>query len=210
MILGFIHQKGGTGKSTLAIATAMYLSAQGRKVVIFDADSQGTAFSWGKRFGAKFNIAVEPKKVRLLSRDVRSAEETYEDIVVDLPPTVTPQTEKVIEIADVLVIPMRPTKPDLWALDRLIALIHVSDRKPTPPYFVLFNQCRQEDTCSVFEALKVRRVQAFENALPIDPVLLDIYEGQPLADHLNDYMESLMDFLYLNLAKGINLPRDVH
>jgi chromosome partitioning protein len=45
--VAFLHQKGGTGKTTLAIATAMALAEQGTCVLLMDADVQGTASEWG-------------------------------------------------------------------------------------------------------------------------------------------------------------------
>ncbi len=42
-VLAFLHQKGGTGKSTLAVATACALAARSEPPLLLDADSQGTS-----------------------------------------------------------------------------------------------------------------------------------------------------------------------
>ncbi len=56
--VAFLHQKGGTGKMTLAIATAMALAEQGASVLLLDADVQGTASEWGSRWGERFRVVT--------------------------------------------------------------------------------------------------------------------------------------------------------
>ena len=57
-VVSLLHQKGGTGKSTLAIAAAISYLGAGEKVVLIDADPQGTSGDWGNRFGSAFGLEV--------------------------------------------------------------------------------------------------------------------------------------------------------
>lgn len=192
MILAFIHQKGGTGKSTLSISTAIWLAKRGRSVVILDVDTQGSSFSWGNRYGADYGVKVIAQHARLLSKDIREIREQYEDVILDLPPTVTPQTERTIEVADLLIIPMRPTHADLWALDRLVALILVSDRKPPPPYKVVFTQCGTEDALKMAPKLVNRRVEAVEVVVPAAAEWQKLFEGAGLSDEMDRCIGSIL------------------
>lgn len=192
MVLAFIHQKGGTGKSTLSISTSIWLAKRGRKVLLLDVDTQGTSSTWGRRFGKKFAVDTISQHARLVSKDVAEYKEDYDDIILDLPPTVTPQTEKAIEVADVLIIPVRPSESDFWALDRLIALILVSDRKPPPPYFVVFNQSEQDEVEEFKGKLDSRRVTHSESVVPLEKCWRDLYKGDDLTDDMDRIIGSIL------------------
>lgn len=56
--VAFLHQKGGTGKTTLAIATAMALAEQDARVLLLDADVQATASEWASRWGERFRVVT--------------------------------------------------------------------------------------------------------------------------------------------------------
>lgn len=56
--LAFYHQKGGTGNTTLAIASALALTAAGGRVLPLDTDPQGTAADRGGRHGERLGVSV--------------------------------------------------------------------------------------------------------------------------------------------------------
>lgn len=202
MILAFIHQKGGVGKSTLSIATSIWLARRGRDVLLVDVDTQGTSYRWGKRFGEKFGVEARAQHQRLLRKDARSLKADHQDLILDLPPTVTPQTEKAIEIADFLIIPMRPSLPDLWALDRLIGLILVSDRKPPPPYRILYSQTTSAPSLEFQQALETRRVEAFEEAIPLNDDWAALFGGENLTDEMDKRLAAVLNALPIAIGAG--------
>ena len=57
-VVSLLHQKGGTGKSTLAIGVALSCLRAGEKALLIDADPQGTVSDWGNRFGGRFGLEV--------------------------------------------------------------------------------------------------------------------------------------------------------
>jgi chromosome partitioning protein len=195
MILAMIHQKGGTGKSTISIALALWLVKRGRIPILLDVDSQGTSSAWGRRYGKRFGVDVIPSHARLVKSDVLEKVLEYDDVIIDLPPTVMPQTEAAIEVADMLLIPMRPTQPDLWALDRLIALIMLSARKPLPPYRVLFSQADAENLEAIMDALSKRRITVLETIVPAMADFQNLFEGQGLSDQADIIISNIIQEL---------------
>lgn len=200
MILSLVHQKGGTGKSTLCVALALWLVKRGRVPVVLDVDPQGTSSAWGRRYGQQFGIDVMPTHARLVKADVEAHAARYDDVIIDLPPTVTPQTEAAIEVSDMLAIPMRPTQADLWALDRLVALILVSNRKPPPPYRVLFNQAQPGDQHAVMDALGKRKITCFETQIPHSADWQRLFDGEGLTDGMDLLLGRLVQELPAGLA----------
>ena len=123
MIIAVLNQKGGVGKTTLAVHIAAGLALRGHKVLLVDADPQGSARDWA---AARVNALLFPV-VGLdrptLHRDLPQLAKDYEHVVIDGPPRVTDLTRSAMLAAELVLIPVQPSPYDVWACADVVAII---------------------------------------------------------------------------------------
>jgi chromosome partitioning protein len=124
MILSFLGQKGGGGKSTFTRATAVEYVKNGWAVHVADMDErQGSTFKWSiRRAEAEVNPEVEVS-IYLTEKTALKAAKTCDLLIVDGKPYSSKQTLKIAEASDLIVIPTGTTIDDLQpSLDLAIEL----------------------------------------------------------------------------------------
>jgi len=129
-------QKGGVGKSTLALHLG---AAADARTVLLDMDPQQTLTKWWRTREAEIPALAEATIGGLSSKLELLRAEGYELCIVDTPPAVTTSITAVIEIADLVLIPVRPSPADLWAVG---ATIDIARKAEKPFAFVLSQATR--------------------------------------------------------------------
>lgn len=122
MIISILNQKGGTGKTTLAVNMAREYTTRGFKTLLVDSDSQGSALRWHEESGGEL-IDLTCLPVTTLDKDVVKFKDRYERIIIDGIPRVSPLTVCAIKAADVVLIPVQPSPYDVWATEDLVRLV---------------------------------------------------------------------------------------
>ena len=124
MIVSLLNQKGGVGKTTIAVNLAMGLALKGYRVMLVDADPQGSSLTWsGNREGqAPFPVVGIPKPI--LHKELPKLVGDYDFIIVDGPPRVYEVTRSVILASDLILIPVTPSPYDVWATEETVKVIH--------------------------------------------------------------------------------------
>lgn len=113
-VIALVGNKGGAGKTTLAVNLAMVLAREA-PTAIFDADPQGSALQWQSFAGDNSTLDVIDGSEALEEIFSQQADR-FGHIVIDCPPSVhAPQTHAALAISDVALVPVQPSPLDLWA-----------------------------------------------------------------------------------------------
>jgi chromosome partitioning protein len=122
MIISIQNQKGGVGKTTLAIQLAFGLSDKHR-VLLVDADPQGSARDWAasRKDTLPFDLVAMDRP--LLHRDLPSIARDYAYVFIDGPPRISEIVRSAILASDFALIPIQPSPYDVWAAQETVNLI---------------------------------------------------------------------------------------
>ncbi len=126
MIVALLNQKGGVGKTTLALHLAGAWARQGRRVLLIDADPQGSSLDWSEQRASQGHsrlIGVLGLARETLHRELPPMARNVDDIVVDGPPRVTGIARSALLTADVVIVPATPSPLDGWASGEMLRLI---------------------------------------------------------------------------------------
>lgn len=113
-IIALVGNKGGAGKTTLAVNMATVLGRSSRTAV-FDSDPQASALQW-RAISTDDTLPPVYDTAWTLDSDAFSMADEFDHVFIDCPPSVNaPQTDAVLQISDVVLIPVQPSPLDLWA-----------------------------------------------------------------------------------------------
>jgi chromosome partitioning protein len=123
MILALLNQKGGVGKTTLAVHIAAALALRGRSVLLVDADPQGSSLDWAaiRKADPLFSVVGLPKSN--LHKEIPAHAAKYDDVIIDGPPRVNELARAAILASDMILIPVQPSPYDVWAAKDIVDLL---------------------------------------------------------------------------------------
>ena len=129
MILMVGGEKGGVGKTTLATHMAVARKADGRSVVLVDADAQGTASTWSDIRKDKPVPQIPCMSLRggKVHVELKELARHYEDVVVDTGGADSREFRSAMLAADTLLMPLRPGSFDFWTLTKMSEVIGMAD-----------------------------------------------------------------------------------
>jgi len=167
-IITSCNQKGGCGKTCVAMTTAGAIAARGYRVLVVDGDPQGTATRWyasaspERPFPA---VVINLAEARAnIARAVKDHLENYDVIVIDCPPaTESPITLAALAISDLALVPLIPAPGDVWAVVKLCdALEQARALNPDLQARIVINM--MQPTTLATEALDVLKEIPIETA----------------------------------------------
>lgn len=123
MIISVINQKGGVGKTTLAISLAAAFAGRKLRVILVDADPQGSALDWVAVRGKDTPFAAVGIPKPILHLELPKLAKDYDMMVIDGPPRIYEVARSAVMASDAVLIPVLPSQFDVWAAEESVKLL---------------------------------------------------------------------------------------
>ena len=135
-VIALIAQKGGTGKTTLAISLAVAAEKMGSSTVVVDLDPQATACNWSDRRTEKVPIVIDAQPARLPQALQKASEAGLKLALIDTPARSEQAALAAAKVADLVLVPCRPQVYDIETIPNTIDILALAGNKPG---MVVFN-----------------------------------------------------------------------
>jgi chromosome partitioning protein len=143
-------QKGGSGKTMLAAHLAVEAERCGHPTWLIDTDPQGTLGHWHERRVAERPPRLDVSGPWLTKSTVervalgldRVSREGAALCIIDCPGAISEQNTALLSLADLVLVPVRPSPSDLWAVAETVALIKAADK----PFLFVLAQAKAQAT----------------------------------------------------------------
>lgn len=134
-------QKGGSGKTMLAAHLAVEAERNGDAPAwIIDTDRQATLTRWHERRQADTPQRGDVRPEKLLTGLATLSGQGAAYCFIDTAPTISEQTAALIDLADLILIPVRPSPSDLWAVTETVQLVKDAEK----PFLFVITQAKQQ------------------------------------------------------------------
>ncbi len=174
--VAFVTQKGGSGKSTLASSLAVAAQEMQEKVGVVDMDPQGSLTNWLKTRGASDIEAAASGAARLPAALAQLKTKGCTLAIIDTPGAEGPASAAAMLVADLNIIPSRPSMFDLWASAKTRAALDAVGGE----FVFLLNQCPPaQQTARVRDGIETLE----EMGGLISPLVLTRVDYQEAARH---------------------------
>lgn len=162
-VIVLASQKGGAGKTTLAAHLAVAAEAAGDgPAVLIDTDPQGSLSAWWNVREAQSPALAPTTIAELPAKLADLAEAGYQVAVVDTPPAITEAIGRVVQSAELVLIPTRPSPHDLRAVGSTVELVQAAGK----PFVFAVTQAKPN------ARLTVQAVAALSEHGPVAPAIV--------------------------------------
>lgn len=175
-IIAVVAEKGGVGKTTLALDLAVTATLQGHRVALLDVDQQATASKWTDRRSANLPWVV-PTHASRLSAAIKDAQaEGIDFIVIDTAPHSAADAAEAARRADVVVTPVEPHFYAMETIDKLADLLKIAGNAS---YFAVVNKAPVQGREGEVAAHSIE-----EKGFPVAPVIVHLRAAHRHAGNL--------------------------
>ena len=133
-VITIAQQKGGTGKTTLAVNLALaFIKYHNLKVAIIDTDPQGSLGKWfmirSEKKISNQNLTFKTASLWGTQYESKILKQDHDVVIIDTPPKIESDARPAIEASNLVLIPVAPSPVDFWATESIIEIAKKAKRK---------------------------------------------------------------------------------
>jgi len=133
-VITISQQKGGTGKTTLAVHLALaFIKYHNLKVAIIDTDPQGSLGKWfmirTEKKNSDDNLTFKTASLWGAQYESKTLKKDHDIVIIDTPPKIESDARPAIEAADLVLIPMSASHVDFWATGAIVDIAKKANKK---------------------------------------------------------------------------------
>lgn len=207
-VIAVLNQKGGSGKTTIAVHLARALQLGGNSVVLIDSDQQGSARDWSAA-NPNQPVMVVGIDRPVLERDIPKQFKDSDFVIIDGAPSAKEMAVSAIKAANLVLIPVQPSQLDVWSTADIADLvrqrIEITEGR-LKAAFVISRAIRGTRLeASVGEALAsydlpvltatIHQRVAFADSIGIGSTVMDQLPGGDAAAEVLALLEEVLEFL---------------
>ena len=133
-VITISQQKGGTGKTTLAVHLALaFIKYHNLKIAIIDTDPQGSLGKWfmirEEKKLSNDNLTFKTASLWGAQYESKALKKDHDIVIIDTPPKIESDARPSIESADLVLIPMAASHVDFWATGAIVEIAKKANKK---------------------------------------------------------------------------------
>ena len=133
-VIAIAQQKGGTGKTTLAVHLALaFIKYHNLKVAVIDTDPQGSLGKWfmirTEKKLSNDNLTFKTASLWGAQYESKTLKNDHDIVIIDTPPKIESDARPSIEAADLVLIPMSASHVDFWATGAIVDIAKKANKK---------------------------------------------------------------------------------
>jgi len=133
-VITIAQQKGGTGKTTLAVHLALaFIKYHNLKLAIIDTDPQGSLGKWyvirSEKKLSNGNLTFKTASLWGAQYESKTLKNDHDIVIIDTPPKIESDARPSIEAADLVLIPMSASHVDFWATGAIVDIAKQANKK---------------------------------------------------------------------------------
>jgi chromosome partitioning protein len=128
VIISLVNQKGGVGKTTIAVNLASCLSEMGFGTSLVDADPQGSVLQWAS-ISSEHAFDVDHRPSAATLKDRKALSRGYDHVLIDAPPATGEMAQAILAISHLVIIPVGPSPLDIWSSKETVSLLPAARKR---------------------------------------------------------------------------------